>query len=54
MLLVGAGIDGLDLDVGVGLFEVGHHAVDGLGHRAADGDRVIEADLDRLAARTGR
>ena len=44
-LLVGAGVDRLHLDARVLLLEVGRHLVDGLGDRAADGDRVVERDF---------
>ena len=50
-LLVAARIDRLDLDAGIFLLEVGGVAVDDLGDRAADGDRVVERDLRLAPAR---
>ena len=44
-VLIGAGIDRLHLDAGIGLLEVGGIAVDDLGDRAADRDRIVERDL---------
>ena len=46
-ILVGAGVDGLDFDPRVVLFEVGGEGVDDSGDRPADGDRVVERDLYR-------
>ena len=43
--LVGAGIDRLHLDAGIGLLEIGGIAVDDLGDRSADRDRIEERDL---------
>jgi hypothetical protein len=43
-VLVAAGIDGIDLDVRVRGREIGHHLVDDLGDRAADGDGIVHVD----------
>src|SRR5207244_1319250 len=39
--------DGSDLDPRIFLFEVGGKAVDDLGDRPADGDRIVERHFDR-------
>ncbi|MNV42293.1 hypothetical protein D3C71_1339620 [compost metagenome] len=53
-ILVRAGVDGLDLDVGVFLLEVRHHVVDDLGDGAAHGHRVIELDFNGFVLRLCR
>ncbi len=54
-VVVIAGIDRVDLDVRVFLHEVGDDAVDHLGQRAADRDRVIHGQLGgRLRGRGGQ
>jgi len=45
-VVIVAGVDGLDLDVGVGFLEIGDHVVDDLGDRPADGHRVIHVKVD--------
>ena len=52
-LLIGAGIDRLHLDRRVGLLEVGRVAVDDLGDRAADRDRIEERDFGAPCAIAG-
>jgi len=46
-LLVAAGINRLDLDPRVLLLEIGGEAIDNLGDRPADRDRIEERDFDR-------
>ena len=51
--LIGAGIDRLHLDRRIGLLEIGRVAVDDLGDRAADRDRIEERDFGRACASAG-
>src|SRR3954469_25903260 len=52
-VVVVAGVDGVHLDVGMLLLEAGDEAVDHLGERPADRDRIVEGELG-LALREGR
>ncbi|OIQ68969.1 hypothetical protein GALL_494340 [mine drainage metagenome] len=47
-VLIAAGVDGLDHDIGVGLVEFGGIAIENLGDRPADGDRVIHRQFDDI------